>query len=140
MTEYSAGRSRICCRKASAMTSLTMIFLAGLRVLELHPRAAVDQLGAELLLGQRIAPVTKAAFGELHDVALVHERDRRLVVVDGVLDGALRTSRSVPSRETGLMPMEEVFGKRIFLTPISLMQDLDQLLALSLSASNSMPA
>ena len=32
---------------------------------------------------------------------------------------ALRTSRSVPSRETGLMPMPEVSGKRIFRTPIS---------------------
>ncbi len=32
---------------------------------------------------------------------------------------ALRTSRSVPSRETGLMPMPEVSGKRIFLTPKS---------------------
>ena len=32
---------------------------------------------------------------------------------------ALRTRRSVPSRDTGLMPMPEVSGKRIFLTPIS---------------------
>jgi len=32
---------------------------------------------------------------------------------------ALRTSRSVPCFETGLMPMPEVSGKRIFLTPNS---------------------
>jgi hypothetical protein len=35
--------------------------LAGLRVLELAPRAAVDQLGAKLSLGQRVRPVAEAA-------------------------------------------------------------------------------
>ncbi len=53
---------------------------------------------------------------------------------------ALRTSRSVPSRLTGLMPMPEVFGKRILLTPISSVRNLISFLALSVSASNSMPA
>ena len=53
---------------------------------------------------------------------------------------ALRTSRSVPSRETGLTPMPEVLGKRIFLTPSSSCRNLISFLALSLSASNSMPA
>ena len=60
--------------------------LAGLRVLERAPRAAVHRLRAELVLGQRVAPVTEAALGELHDVALVHQGDRGLVVVDRVLD------------------------------------------------------
>ena len=40
---------------------------------------------------------------------------------------ALRTRRSVPS-DTGLMPMPEVSGKRIFFTPISVLQEVDQLL------------
>ncbi|ABA48963.1 Hypothetical protein BURPS1710b_1109 [Burkholderia pseudomallei 1710b] len=60
--------------------------VARLRVLELHPRAAVDQLGAEFLLRERIAGVTERTFRELHDVALVDERDRLAVVVDRVLD------------------------------------------------------
>ena len=53
---------------------------------------------------------------------------------------ALRTSRSVPSRDTGLMPIPEVFGKRIFVTPISSVRNLINFLALSDSASNSIPA
>ena len=53
---------------------------------------------------------------------------------------ALRTRRSVPSRETGLMPMPEVSGKRIFLTPKSSCRNLISFFAFSLSASNSMPA
>ena len=53
---------------------------------------------------------------------------------------ALRTKRSVPSRETGLMPMPEVLGKRILVTPISSIKNLMSFLALSLSASYSMPA
>ena len=53
---------------------------------------------------------------------------------------ALRTSRSVPSRETGLMPMPEVLGKRILRTPISSVRNLMIFFALSDSASNSMPA
>jgi hypothetical protein len=43
MTSYSAGRVRICWRKASAMTSLMMMsFLAGLGVFQGVPRAAVE--------------------------------------------------------------------------------------------------
>jgi hypothetical protein len=53
---------------------------------------------------------------------------------------ALRTRRSVPSMDTGLMPMPEVSGKRIFLTPISSCRNLISFLALSLLASYSMPA
>ncbi len=53
---------------------------------------------------------------------------------------ALRTRRSVPSMDTGLTPMPEVSGKRIFLTPISLTRKSMSFLALSLRASYSMPA
>ena len=86
MTLYSFGRSRICCRNASAIESLMMMSRPVFGFLNLHPWAAVDQLGAEFLLRQRVRPVAEAAFGELHDVALVDDRHRRLVVVDGVLD------------------------------------------------------
>ncbi|MCY1224060.1 hypothetical protein D9M72_362040 [compost metagenome] len=53
---------------------------------------------------------------------------------------ALRTRRSVPSRETGLMPMPEVAGKRIFFTPISFCRKAISFLAWSLSAAHSIPA
>ncbi len=53
---------------------------------------------------------------------------------------AFFTSRSVPSRETGLMPMPDVAGKRIFLTPISLIRKSISFFACGDSASHSMPA
>ena len=53
---------------------------------------------------------------------------------------ALRTRRSVPSFETGLMPMPEVSGKRIFVTPSSFCRKSMIFLALSVCASYSMPA
>ena len=62
-------------------------FLARLGVGKLAPWAAVDQLGAKLLLRQGVGPVAEAAFGVLHDVALVHDGHAGLVVVNGVLDG-----------------------------------------------------
>ena len=45
---------------------------AGVRVLNLLPWAAVDQLTAELFLRQLVTPVFERAFGELHDVAFVN--------------------------------------------------------------------
>ena len=76
-----------------------------------------------------VAPVTKSSFGELHDVALVHQGDRGLVVVDGVLDrlanqalGALFGNRLDADarglRETDLLDAEVV------------LKDLDQALGL----------
>ena len=53
-------------------------------MLEREPWAAVDRLGAELPRRKRVSPVAEAAFGELHDVALVHERDRVAPVVQRV--------------------------------------------------------
>ena len=50
------------------------------------PRAAVEVCRAVFLSGQRVAPVAERALGELHDVALVHERDAVALVGDGVLD------------------------------------------------------
>jgi hypothetical protein len=43
---------------------------------------------------------------------------------------ALRTRRSVPSRETGLMPMPEVFGEADLLDAHLVLQELDELLGL----------
>ena len=53
---------------------------------------------------------------------------------------ALRTSRSVPSREIGLMPMPEVSGKRIFCTSSSSRRNEITRRAPSDSASHSIPA
>ncbi|CFO11308.1 Uncharacterised protein [Bordetella pertussis] len=53
---------------------------------------------------------------------------------------ALRTRRSVPSRETGLMPIDEVFGKRILVTPSLVCRYWIRSLACSDSAMYSMPA
>ncbi len=61
--------------------------LAGLRILELHPRTAVQQLGAEFIARDFVAPILEGTLGELHDVALVHQGHRTAVVVDGVLQG-----------------------------------------------------
>ena len=60
--------------------------LAALRVLELAPRTAVDLGRLELPLREPVAPVAEGPFRELHDVALVDERHRGLVVIDRVLD------------------------------------------------------
>ena len=62
-------------------------FFAGFGVVEFAPRTAIDQLGTKLPLRQAISPVTKTAFGVLHDVALVDNGHIRLVVIDRILDG-----------------------------------------------------
>ena len=64
-------------------------FLAGVGVLHRVPGAAVEGGGAEVLGGDLVAPLHEGALGELHDVALVDEGDRGLVVVDRVLDRGL---------------------------------------------------
>src|SRR6267378_4209251 len=46
-----------------------------------------DRLVAELLLGQRVAPLHEHALGVLLDVTLVHEGHVLAVVLDGVADG-----------------------------------------------------
>ena len=53
------------------------------------PRPAVDLLRAEEALGDLIAPVAEGALGELHDVALVHQRDALPLALDGVGDRAV---------------------------------------------------
>lgn len=63
--------------------------LARLGVLELAPRAAVPELGAELLACDFVSPLHEGTLGELHDVALVDEGDGVAVVVDRVLDRGL---------------------------------------------------
>ena len=48
------------------------------------PRAAVDLHRAEELLRDLVAPVAERALGELHDVALVHQRHALALVLDRV--------------------------------------------------------
>jgi hypothetical protein len=84
ITEYSFGRVRICCRKASAIDVLDDDAVAVL--LEHHPRAAVELGGAVGVLGDRVAPVTEGALRELHDVALVDQGEARELVGDRVVE------------------------------------------------------
>ena len=58
----------------------------GFRVLDFLPRTAIDQLAAELFASQLVTPVFERAFGELHDVAFVHQRYRITVVSDCVFN------------------------------------------------------
>ncbi len=53
---------------------------------------------------------------------------------------ALRIRRSEPSTDTGLMPMAEVSGKRIFLTPISFRRNSMTFFTSAEPASHSTPA
>src|SRR5690606_25910177 len=101
--------------------------LARLRVLELHPRAAIDQLGAELARGERIAPITEAAFGELHDVALVDQGHAGLVVVDRVLDRLAHEALGTLARDR--LDADARGGREAdLLDPELFLQDLDELL------------
>ena len=55
-----------------------------------------DRNIAELFAHELVAPIHEGAFGELHDVALVHQRDRLAFTGDRVVDrGALQTLRAV---------------------------------------------
>ena len=53
------------------------------------PRPAVDLDRAVELLRDLVAPVAEGAFGELHDVALVHQRHALALVLHGVADRAV---------------------------------------------------
>src|SRR5207249_4378136 len=55
-------------------------------IFESAPRTTIDRFRPKFTLRERIAPVAKSSFGELHDVALVHQCHRLAIVVDGVLD------------------------------------------------------
>ena len=59
--------------------------LAGLRILQFMPGAAVQRRSAELFAGTLVGPILEGTFGELHDVAFVHDRHRSAVLVDRVL-------------------------------------------------------
>ena len=103
--------------------------VARLRVLELAPWAAIAELRAKLALRQVVAPVTKSTFGELHDVALVHQGDRRLVVVDGVLDRlANQTLGAFPGHR--LDADARGVGEADLLDAEVFLKDLDQALGL----------
>ena len=113
--------------------------LAGLRVLEGAPGAAVDELGIVLFLGQGIAPILEGTLGELHDVALVHQGHGVAIVVDGVLDGGTDQTLGTGLGH-GLDADAAGLGEAVFFTPISFCRKAITFLASSLSAFHSMPA
>ena len=53
------------------------------------PRAAVDLFRAEILFRDFVTPIAESAFGELHDVALVHQGHAFALVLDRVTDRAV---------------------------------------------------
>ncbi len=56
------------------------------RVLNFQPRTAVNKLTAELVARQLVAPVFKRAFGELHDIAFMYQRDGIAIVGNSVFN------------------------------------------------------
>src|SRR5439155_11808399 len=62
---------------------------AGPPIRDAAPRPAVHFHRAVEVLRNLITPVAEGALGELHDVALVHQRDAPSLVLDGVADGAV---------------------------------------------------
>ena len=53
---------------------------------ERTPWPPVDFLGSKFFFSQFITPLLECTFREFHDVALVHQGDGRLVIINGVLD------------------------------------------------------
>src|ERR1035437_5069479 len=73
----------------------------GLALLFLRPLPLVPgvRLGGELALGEGVAVVPEGAFRELHDVALVDERDALALVRDRVLDRGANETLAAPLRD-----------------------------------------
>ncbi len=68
------------------MTSLITISLPVTGFVKVSHGPPVNSLGAEFRLRQLVAPFAEGSLGELHDVALVHQRHRDAIVIDGILD------------------------------------------------------
>jgi hypothetical protein len=85
----------------------------------LHQGPPSIALGAELALGEFVAPVAERALGELHDVALVHEGHRLLRSLSIAYWMAAHQPLGALARHGLDADADEVSGKRIFLTPIS---------------------
>src|SRR5213080_3705231 len=100
ITEYSSGRSTSCANMASVIRSLITTRPLAPPALAVPPPPPPppppSPPGADLALRQRVAaeplprdsvaPLPKAALGEFHDVALVHQGHRRQPRVDRMLD------------------------------------------------------
>src|SRR5439155_6750292 len=67
---------------------------AGFAFGNLAPRSAIQFRRAEVLFGGLIAPVAEGAFGELHDVALVHDRHALALELDRVTNRAVDQSHA----------------------------------------------
>src|SRR5439155_315591 len=65
---------------------------AGFAFGDLAPGAAVKLLGAVEVFRDLVSPVAEGAFGKLHDVPLVHQRERLSLVLNGVTDGGMHQS------------------------------------------------
>ncbi len=81
---------------------------------ELAPGPAVDLDAAKFALREVVAPVAKTPFGELHDVALVHQREALALVGDGVLERGADEPLAAFARH-GLDAIRRTLGEPDFL-------------------------
>ena len=95
------------------------------RILELHPRTAVQQLGAEFIARDFVAPILKAP--SVNFMMPLCTRVTELRSLSTAYCRALRTRRLVPSWETGLMPMPQFSGEADLLDAHFLGEELDDL-------------
>src|SRR6187402_418804 len=58
-----------------------------------------NNLGAELFLRNLVSPIEEGTFGELLDVALMHDRHHLAVVIDGVLNGCADKALGAVNRD-----------------------------------------
>ena len=101
--------------------------VAGLRIFKRTPRPAVDWLGMEFALRQGISGVAEQAFGVLHDVALVHQSDRGLVVINRVLNRLAHQSLSPFDRNRLDADSGRIWEADLF-DPEFILQESDQAL------------
>ena len=89
MTSKSAGRVRTCWSVMSAIASLMTMPAPGLPSGIRHHGPPSISTAPKIALRDLVAPVAEGALGELHDVALVHERHALALVRDRVADRAV---------------------------------------------------
>src|SRR5690606_18956041 len=95
--------------------------------LQHHPGAAIQQLGSEAVTRQLIAPLFKGTFRIFHDVALVNQRHRRLVMVNRILDRSANQSLS-PLFRHWFDSDPATFGKADLGNPHLFLQELNHFL------------
>ena len=127
------GRAR-----SSAAFCSTVRFGIGFEIAEDPALALGHGLVAELLRSDLVAPLAEGAFGELLDVALVHQRDGFALVVDRVLDGDTHQPLGAGDGD-GLDADAGVGADLLLALPMSLFRKSMSFFASGVPSRNSMP-